>query len=677
MAQANDAKKDDQNKDAAQDDNTRKDDTPQLGHFLDYNRHWLEALELLKSQLEVKKKNRHFNTLDMFYYEKLENSFGELKNVEYFNSRIANNRFYGLRKEFAVFPYTIPKSDLGLRRNKFMTCPMRVLYYAVGVYLVELSQQFLEHYKSPPHIHSYYGGDLTYDVKEGKLSRNYNSIFYKPQYQKFDKRLRQENENNTERKVIIRLDIQNYFDDFSVPILLDLLKKYLKPSIQKTMCFDEITRAQLVSFFDFVARGRSGIPQLNNDVISSFIGNLFLVFGDLILDDKIFKNNGLVEDYAIIRFMDDISISITFHGQNGNSSDNPTILNLRDSLNSLVTRIADCFYENLELRFNPKTEIFQLRDDTAKDKFQKSVKKVSSKISHEIRILDEENDQSLDSRLKKIFNALTDLKKSPTAPHFRQSREVDDEEVLKAVYDRDVQHVLKAPTKKTCLQEIFMTPPRFDFELTNADPMPIIILIIACDEVREEFEKYLLSKTHLTSSDIFLILSYLCQREFTEKACARDELLDLLKQDSQMKEIIEIFETVELSPELLGYYDLTVEQILEVKQPYVIDQIRLRVLAEQKGEYSVALNHLLNEIHAICRERDEKSKCKTKYEEPEVHCFLKTRNIPNLTRVQIVNLFDRRNKSTVSHADPIAWPVIKDEYEIYRSYVGDCLKHLL
>lgn len=677
MSQTNDAKKDDKKKDAVQDDNARKDDTPQLGHFLDYDRHWLEALELLKSQLEMKKKNRHFNTLDMFYYEKLGNSFGDLENEDYFNSRIANNLFYGLRTEFAVFPYTIPKSNLGLRRQKFMTCPMRVLYYAVGIYLVELSQQFLAHYKSPPHIHSYYGGDLTYDVKEGKLSRNYNSIFYKPQYQKFDKRLRQENENNTERKVIIRLDIQNYFDEFSVSILLDLLKRYLKPSMKISMCFDEITRSQLVSFFDFVASGSSGIPQLNNDVISSFIGNLLLVFGDLILDDKLFKNNGLVEDYAIIRFMDDIFISITFHGKNGNSSDNPTILNLRDSLNSLVTRIADCFYENLELRFNPKTEIFQLRDDSEKIKFQKSVKKVSRKFSHEIRIPDEENDQSLDSRLNKIFNALKELKSSSTAPHFQRSREVDDDEVLKAVYDKDVQHVLKKSTIKTSLQEIFMGPPKFDFELTNADPTPIIILIIACDDVRKNFEIHLRSKTHLTSSDIFLILSYLCQIEFTEKVCEHDRLLNRLKQNSQMKGIIEIYEEGWLLPELPGYYELTAEQILEIKQPYVIDQIRLRVLAEQKGEYSVALNHLLNEIHAICRELDCESKSSGRYEQPDVDAYLQKRDVSNLKRAQIENLFDRRNKSTVSHADPSASPLIKDEYFGFHDDVGECLKYLL
>ncbi len=52
-------------------------DAPQLCYFLDYKCHWLQALELLKFQLETKKGNirkkkgntkkkqgnRHFNTL--------------------------------------------------------------------------------------------------------------------------------------------------------------------------------------------------------------------------------------------------------------------------------------------------------------------------------------------------------------------------------------------------------------------------------------------------------------------------------------------------------------------------------------------------------------------------------------------------------------------------------------
>ncbi len=34
--------------------------------------------------------------------------------------------------------------------------------------------------------------------------------------------------------------------------------------------------------------------------------------------------------------------------------------------------------------------------------------------------------------------------------------------------------------------------------------------------------------------------------------------------------------------------------------PDVIEQMRLRISSEKNESYSVALNHLLNEIHALC-----------------------------------------------------------------------------
>ena len=300
-------------------------DTPQLGYFLDYNRHWVQALRLLKYQLKTKKGNkrkkghRHFNTLEMFYYEKLEEFFEKLESKEYFKTRIANNLFYGL-KEFAVVPYTLPKSNLGLRRYKFMTLPMRVLYYAVGLYLVELSEEYLREYYQPHnHIHANYGGNLRF-VDANKLNLNLNSIYHQSHYQKFRAKVRWEKKGDTRRKVMIRLDIENYYDELSIPKLLDLLKERVKPSIQREMHYDETTQVQLVSFFDFVSSGTSGIPQSDNNVISSFIGHLFLVFGDLYLDDELRRHNNLVNRHEIIRYMDDIYISITFKERRGNLS---------------------------------------------------------------------------------------------------------------------------------------------------------------------------------------------------------------------------------------------------------------------------------------------------------------------------------------------------------------------
>ena len=187
---------------------------------------------------------------------------------------------------------------------------MRVLYYAVGLYLLKLSEEYLKNYKSHEHIHANYGGHL--DFEADKLNLSLNSVYYQSHYKKFRKRLRQEIKGNTQRKVVIYLDIENYFDDLSIPRLLNLLEKHVKPSIRKKMGYDTKTQAQLVSFFNFVSGGTSGIPQSNNNVISDFIGHPFLTFGDSFLDDELRKKNDSVENYVIIRYMDDMYISITF-----------------------------------------------------------------------------------------------------------------------------------------------------------------------------------------------------------------------------------------------------------------------------------------------------------------------------------------------------------------------------
>ena len=156
--------------------------------------------------------------------------------------------------------------------------------------------------------------------------------------------------------------------------------------------------------------------------------------------------------------------------------------------------------------------------------------------------------------------------------------------MLKEVYDESVQQMLKKPSNKSRLKGIFMDSGGFDFELVNAYPLPIIILILACDDVPKKFEEFLLSKADLTSRDIYLILNYLCQIEF-----AQDQLLELLKQSPQMKEVMEVFEKTGLSPKLIGYYGLMAEWISQITQPNVIEQIRLRVFVRAKrGIFSCA-----------------------------------------------------------------------------------------
>lgn len=474
----------------------REKDILGFGHFLEH-RHWRQAVTLLEYQLERKKTNRHFNTLEMTYYQKMRKSFNRLKSDKYFITRVANNLFYGLSREFAVIPYTIPKPNLGLRRYKFMTCPMRVLYYAVGIYLIELSKDYLKasHGTQKARIHASYGGNLQFN-EHGKLIKKPepipDPIYYKPHYDNFCKEVKKENEKNTERKVVIRLDIQNFFDELHIPMLLILLRDYVKPSISKKMCFDETTRAQLNSFFDFIGGGRSGIPQSDNNIISSFIGHLFLSFGDLYLDDELRKQDDLIANHMIIRYMDDIYISTAFKEQDRD---------LRTKfLNSIAPRISDCLHDKLGLRLNPKTRLFDLRIDGDREALERNLKRVSEGIE----IVDEDNTPPKE-KIKRIFGQLKKLKRFPIAPYFPEHPDPDSNEeefneekfkdILKEVYDKRVEQMLKIPKKKLQLENLFTSSGGFDFELVNIYPMPIIVLIIASDDVRKKFDKFLRSKT--------------------------------------------------------------------------------------------------------------------------------------------------------------------------------------
>ena len=122
-------------------------------------------------------------------------------------------------------------------------------------------------------------------------------------------------------------------------------------------------------------------------------------------------------------------------------------------------------------------------------------------------------------------------------------------------------------------------------------------------------------------------------------------------------------------------------QIKEIgKMPEVIEQIKLRVLSEKEKSYSVALNHLLNEIHAVCRSRDKKTiKGKKDYEVTDVINFLNSKHIPHHICMKIRNLFDRRNSNGISHPgfnECIVSEVAEEEYWDYYKNVGECLNFI-
>ena len=126
-----------------------------------------------------------------------------------------------------------------------------------------------------------------------------------------------------------------------------------------------------------------------------------------------------------------------------------------------------------------------------------------------------------------------------------------------------------------------------------------------------------------------------------------------------------------------GYYTLSETKIRNIlTMPSVIEQICYRVFNERIKYYSVALNHLVNEIHGICLELEKPPKPK-EYDANKIVDFIDSRGVSLETLINIRNLFDRRNINQVSHPgseENITSSVTVHEYNEFRKQVGMCLE---
>lgn len=247
--------------------------------------------------------------------------------------------------------------------------------------------------------------------------------------------------------------------------------------------------------------------------------------------------------------------------------------------------------------------------------------------------------------------------------------------------DKSVEQILNKAENQKEIQLIFKN---FDFDLVKIKPLEILVVLLKDKVSLDNFKDFCLHKDPITIGDADLIVRFLSQTNFDDK-----NLLSKLQKNTHMKDIIDVFIDEKLNCSSPGYYELACMQMHQISvMPEVIEQTRLRVLSEKDGSYSVALSHLLNEIHAVCKKKDpsvcekkENSNKRSKeYDVNDVTKFLHSNNVPHEICTKIRNLFDRRNSNSVSHPgsdDSIAWGVTREEYSDYYENVGKCLDFLL
>ena len=106
------------------------------------------------------------------------------------------------------------------------------------------------------------------------------------------------------------------------------------------------------------------------------------------------------------------------------------------------------------------------------------------------------------------------------------------------------------------------------------------------------------------------------------------------------------------------------------------EQIKLRIIAESKKDFSIACNHLLNEFHLIIFKKSTVSKKIADFKQKEVVTEI-TKMIPTIEIEKIrliIDFFDRRNKNNVSHSGWIS--INENEYLKYKRFVFHIYKQL-
>jgi AbiA family abortive infection protein len=634
-------------------------DNKNIGHFLTYEI-WQDALRLLNAHVEGQESNKHFKTLSMIYYKKLGIPITQLETTGFFEKYVANNLFYGLESEFAIYPYVVPKSGLGLRNYKFFTYPMRAIYDSVGLYLLKLSDEFLtNYYRKNSNIRSFYGGGIYFE--NDRLVITKNNIYFSSYYRSFRNEIRREIKLDGDKRVVIRIDIQNYYDEISIPILLEQFEQNYKDSEKARLKFDTTTKEQIEFFFRFLANDRRGIPQSDNSIISSIIGYLYLVFGDVLIDGELRKDPELLERFKIIRYVDDIFVSLKF-------KDNIGTTEQKEYIEMIGARISDLLFYRLGLRLNPKTRFFWLDNPKHLEDLKASLKKVSPQYYSG---LDEIDDETLENKVNNIFDELRKLKKSSVEPETFEHELAD--EILKEVFDKRVAQMMEIAENKKRIRQVFKN---FDFNRVKEYPLPIIILILKDKIVTDSFREYLLNRNNITSKDVDLMLTYLCQIDFTA-----NDVLKLLEKYAPMSRIISKIISSDLAHLQPGYYGLHHSQVQKLcSMTGVIEQVRHRVFNERMGSFSVALNHLLNELHGICYQIDCNGNKSKDYDANQVVQFLQAQSISHDVCIGVRRLFDRRNTNQISHpgsANFLAWSVSQLEYWQYHQIVSECLGHLV
>jgi AbiA family abortive infection protein len=582
-----------------------------------------------------------------------------LNKKELFNKKINNFAFYGLNKEFFFDTFITPKWITWTRKQTYLSYPLLLIYYAVWLYIHRITDQ-LQKDHTLEGFESFYWANIRNALKNDFKNKKY--VLYRNIYKDFVTKTQNKIKEYADSKgVVIKLDTQNFFENIDMSILLTLMKNQCKTSILKKNSFNEETIKNILFFYNYISKWIWGIPQSYNNIISSYLSNLYMLFWDTIIYEELrdLKNKGIIAKYSCTRYVDDTYIFIDF-------SEEKTISDKTNITLKTLNNITNKFHSQLSLRFNSKCWVFDLSKNSDIEKLRLEIKNPSIEQSEE--------DSSIPDSWKpqiKVDNIIIVLKKIKWIGLHELANWLQNEdlETLKNIYDETTIQLLKKSDNNKKLKEVFKN---FAPDLIKLAPKQIIYLM----KSSQWTDFCLMGYINLLNDNLrkdYLLTLLLVHDEKNEKFYKSK-----IKESTNLRKIKDyfLFENYATFTDHYLYNSKSFfdNLLLKKEKHNLIQQIQLKFYCELTNDYWSAFNHLLNEFHLLCFILDSKEDNFEDYKCPKVILFLTSLTSP-VTKKQenyIRNFFDTRNNSPLSHP----WTIItsstiitKEEYLKYQKKI--------
>jgi len=641
-----------------------------MSWLINNEKYFLDAVFLLEKQIEFNYKSPLYIIHFDFFQRKYDRDSFKNENIikKYFNTKIKNNIFYSISDDFYLYNYPVPKGIFWVRNYTFFSYELYLVYYSLWVYFFHLSSKLIEYKnlltKSLNENNSFY---LTYSGTKiwyiwDKINTNKPVFKYHEHYNDFYKNIKKYSNCKIKNKIIIKLDLQNFFDDIDLEIFLNFLDWNINN--REDLEFNDNMKKEILDFFNFIWF-KKWIPQSDENIISSYISDLFLLKSDFKIIDFL-KSEKI--NFSFFRYVDDMFFIF--------DEDNLWIYKEQPFL--LLQKFSDIIYNEVNIRLNKdKNSIFYLNDEEKWRSFLKEMKNISQ-ISH---VIENDDEWKIEHKVKDIFDTIKNIKKLPNKNRwtwflwtlewsYKLNYTNWDLNKLNNIFSKDKEWVnLLNIILKNNSKDFVKKFKWFNFNYINYIYKPLLALIETSKDYKKTFNiykkfiKFIYKKNLNSLFDIFLLSKYIIKYKFLFEKNEQKIL-------NSKYSFLSLFynKPVKITTNISWYYkniNLNIN---------ITEQIKYRIIYENSKDYSRAFSHLLNEFHSIIFDLDKSKKIKD-YKQDDVKKYLLWLwNISSNEIIEIWNFFDRRNKNNISHSNWFS--ITEDEYFKYKELVLNIYKKI-